>query len=202
MMELKKLNNINELPNSQTLYQRLQSLATLDAIICEEWEMRYFSFNQHWDTNQAMASMRDGEGSHYFILFDENKNVVGKIFDKEIGNQEINQISDTKEFSYFLSEPAFINDDATWYFYHSAKNELWQVFPQQNNLSFLGLLVEPMDYVVWAEAYFEIEIKQEIVKEIVSYSPLTKDMVLMLNPNRNLNTLQEDLEEIGYPYDF
>lgn len=37
MMELKKLNNINELPNSQTLYQRLLSLAILDAMIQKTW---------------------------------------------------------------------------------------------------------------------------------------------------------------------
>ncbi|MGY5610077.1 hypothetical protein ACXHJ2_18310 [Paenibacillus sp. ALE3] len=34
-----------------------------------EWEYRYYSYNAHWDENEQMASMRDGEGDHYFALF-------------------------------------------------------------------------------------------------------------------------------------
>lgn len=205
-MTLKNLLNIQALPNFQTLYQRLQGLATLDAILCEEWEMRYFSFDQHWGDSvnhrQAMASMRDGEGSHYFILFDENKNIIGKIFDNEIGHRNSLDVQQIAEFDYFLTEPAFINDEATWYFYRSAKNEQWQVFPQTNNLPFLGLLTNLSDYTNWANTYFGFEINGKLVRQIADFFPLTEDMILDLNPNRNFDTLREDLEEIGYPYDF
>lgn len=38
-----------------------------------EWEYRYFSFNNSWDDSagEKMASMRDGSGTEYFILFSQ-----------------------------------------------------------------------------------------------------------------------------------
>lgn len=41
----------------------------LDAIIEPEWQGRYYSFNAHWADGEMMASMRDGSGDDYFILF-------------------------------------------------------------------------------------------------------------------------------------
>jgi hypothetical protein len=46
-----------------------QSLATLDAIMSPEWEYRYYSFNSKWAEGEMMASMRNGSGDEYFILF-------------------------------------------------------------------------------------------------------------------------------------
>ena len=43
--------------------------ALLEAILCLDWEYRYFSFDAHWSKNQEMASMRDGSGGHWFLLF-------------------------------------------------------------------------------------------------------------------------------------
>ena len=41
----------------------------LDAVLSPEWDSRYYSFNSHWDQETALASMRDGCGDGYFILF-------------------------------------------------------------------------------------------------------------------------------------
>ena len=46
-----------------------RGLATLDAILCPEWEHRYFSFNAAWSAGQRMGSMRNGEGDDWFIVF-------------------------------------------------------------------------------------------------------------------------------------
>jgi hypothetical protein len=34
----------------------------LDAIVCPEWEHRYYSFNANWAADEVMGSMRDGSG--------------------------------------------------------------------------------------------------------------------------------------------
>jgi hypothetical protein len=39
-----------------------QSLAMLDAIVCADWEYRYFSFDEESGPGQALASMRNGSG--------------------------------------------------------------------------------------------------------------------------------------------
>src|SRR5262245_24740376 len=65
-------------PDILTLRRRLQSLAMLDAIVEPEWEYRYYSFNSRWAPDQAMGSMRNGSGDHWFALFlPEGAGVVG-----------------------------------------------------------------------------------------------------------------------------
>ena len=47
--------DLSELPDVEGLLKLHQSLATLDAILCPEWEFRYFSFNDHWDEGERLA---------------------------------------------------------------------------------------------------------------------------------------------------
>ena len=55
--------NINKLKN------KLKSIALLEAIISPEWEDRYFSYDSDWAEDEEMASMRDGEGNSWFLVF-------------------------------------------------------------------------------------------------------------------------------------
>ncbi len=59
------------LPSPSILERLSQSLATADAILSPEWEGRYYSFDNNWDTAKTlrMGSMRNGCGDDYFILF-------------------------------------------------------------------------------------------------------------------------------------
>ena len=57
------------LPGIEELRRLTQSLAMLDAIMTAEWEYRFYSFNCRWDTDEMMASMRDGSGDHWFLHF-------------------------------------------------------------------------------------------------------------------------------------
>jgi hypothetical protein len=57
------------LPDIDVLRRWAQSLAVLDAILSPEWEFRYFSFDSTWDADEQMASMRDGSGDEWSIVF-------------------------------------------------------------------------------------------------------------------------------------
>jgi hypothetical protein len=110
------------------LKSKLKSLALADAILSPEWEYRYFSYNSKWYAGQEMASMRDGEGGCWFILFFGN-NIGYKCISPEDGTidnlQEIKkQIPAT--YQSFINEPAFYVDDATsiWILI----NGKWNVF--------------------------------------------------------------------------
>src|SRR5262245_14588494 len=61
--------NLKMLPDVDRLRALLQSVAMLDAILCPEWEYRYYSFNCRWAKREQMGSMRDGCGDSYFALF-------------------------------------------------------------------------------------------------------------------------------------
>jgi hypothetical protein len=50
------------LPQIETLRRLTKSIAMLDAIICPEWEYRYYSYNSQWGDGEEMASTRNGCG--------------------------------------------------------------------------------------------------------------------------------------------
>ena len=60
--------NLDGLPDIAGFRRLTRALAMLDAIICPEWEFRYYSFNSHWADGKMMASMRNGSGDHWFAL--------------------------------------------------------------------------------------------------------------------------------------
>jgi hypothetical protein len=96
----------------------------LDAILCPEWQYRYFSFNANWAPGMEMASMRDGCGDDWFLLFDS----VGAALkgfahelavDQSFGANIRAQVPG--EFSAFLDEPAFSMQNATFCFWRKCK---------------------------------------------------------------------------------
>lgn len=63
--------NLIQIPDIETLRRLCQSLAALDAIISEDWELRYYSYNRFWsrDRQEEFFQMRDGSGDEFQILF-------------------------------------------------------------------------------------------------------------------------------------
>lgn len=57
------------LPCISPLNDLCRSLAMLDAILCPEWDHRWHGFDAHWSPTEAMASMRDGSGGEYSLVF-------------------------------------------------------------------------------------------------------------------------------------
>ena len=74
--------SLESLPTIDGLIQLCKALAMLDAILSPEWDYRYYSFNSKWGPGEMMASMRNGSGDEYFILFNEHLAAM-KGFDHE-----------------------------------------------------------------------------------------------------------------------
>lgn len=199
---LSHLKAIEMLPTVKEVYETSQSLAAIDAILMPEWEFRYFSFNDTWDTDESMASMRDGCGSHYYMTFDSQlTKCLGKLYDSSIGVKEATSIQDSHIFKRFLKEPAFENEDVTLYFYSTSHEAKWQGIQSLTNIPFLGFLVNKEGaYIPWAESYYEIEIEAQPIIDIFNYQPITPSVVNQLNPNCCVSTLIDDLNEINYPF--
>jgi len=58
-----------QLPDTAALRAHCQSLAMLEAILSPEWEDRYHSFASDWSETEEMASMSNGAGDEYSIVF-------------------------------------------------------------------------------------------------------------------------------------
>ena len=205
--------NLDLLPDASALREVLRSMAMLDAILCPEWQFRYYSFNARWADGEEMASMRDGSGDDFFALFNSYGCFL-KGFAHEapaastpISPQEHYEGLPT-EFAACVTEPAFRGDEVTFCIWRSFADVEWKCsalrLPEVDDPDGSADLLAPLDgspetYRQWAEDYYEVDIPLEPVKAIYQRRPLTVDVVAALNPELGLKDLTEDICEIGYP---
>lgn len=202
------------LPDIASLRRRSQALAMLDAIVCPEWDGRYFSFNAGWGEAEAMASMRNGSGDDWFILFGSfgaaikglahETSIAGdKVFASEVQRQV------PQAFASFLFEPAFGMDWLSYCYWRALDDLRWQkvVHPDpvlsrsdDGSTEYLALLFEPAaSYEEYAKWYYELDLPIVAIQSIYEHVPLTESLVRSLNPEVSIAQAQEAAAEIGYP---
>ncbi len=132
MVQKQRLANI---PDVESLRRLSQSLAMLDAIISPRWESRYYSFNSKWSAGEMMASMRDGSGDDYFILFNSHGAIIKGFAHESAMTPWANEplkvwrgVLDNvpNEFQSFLSEPAFSIESTTFCIWRRYSDSSWQ----------------------------------------------------------------------------
>lgn len=64
------------LPSRQKLQRICKAISVLDAIFSQEWEYRYYSYNNKWGNNEEFFEMRDGSGDQMLVLFTANGCVI------------------------------------------------------------------------------------------------------------------------------
>jgi hypothetical protein len=210
--------DLSGLPDVDTLRRLMQSLAMLDAILSPEWQYRYFSFNNHWAPGEQIGSMRNGQGDHYFSLF----NAAGcwlKGYDHESSMTPSAEnppkvavgILDGVpwEFASCMAEPAFVVDETTFCIWRRYGDQQWQCGPvpltkaNPNQDGSAGLLCYldglPRTYQEWAEAYYGREVPLSAVEWVYARRPLHQRVVGELNPAIGPADLDAELDQIGYP---
>jgi hypothetical protein len=209
---------LSTLPDVNALQRRAQSLAVLDAILSPDWQYRYYSFNSKWDTNEMMASRKNGSGDELYILF----TTVGAIIkgfdhesfmspwardDQSLWPRLFDEVPAV--FEQFLKEPAFDMPDTTFCIWRQHADVSWNIgkieYPDDDEESdgseeqlslFSG---DPKLYTQFAQDYFEKDLPLEMVTGIYNHEPITEDVVKKLNPETSLEALKSELLEIGYP---
>jgi hypothetical protein len=205
-----------DLPEIDILKGRLQSFAVLDSILSQDWEFRYYSFNSNWDENTSLASIRNGSGDHLFIVFCSYGCLI-KGFNHEAFMNIISSqnsclwpgIIDTVpiEFQQYLQEAAFSPEETTFCIWRSYLGNSWEIgeidFPStpdpdgsESLLPFVS--ATRYQYQQWAEEYYEISIKIESIDCILSHQLLTESIIYEINSQASIQTLNKDLQEIGY----
>ncbi|MDM5276156.1 hypothetical protein ACN9MH_21945 [Paenibacillus silvae] len=196
---------IQQLPNIQECQRMFKAAAMLDAILMPEWQYRYYSYNAHWDVNEQMASLRDGEGDHYFALFD-SRGLIVKGYDKVYASLHKDQLGDVltgvpEVFEAFLKEPAFMMDQTTFCIWNEAERNEWASSQRLADEAYalLHLLTGGAAYYhAWAQEYYEIELELQWVQHVFDMKPLNEELLQGLNAELELDELQEDITEIGY----
>ncbi len=209
--------NLEALSHPEVLRRICKSIATLDAILEPVWEDRYYSYNSRWDKGQEMASMRDGEGNFFFVLFDEpgvalkgyEKDSPTGIYNREKGKPWPGVLDHVPPvFRDFVNEPAFRVNDATFCVWRRKNDDKWRTgeisFPPgadpDGSERLLQILDgDPATFHHWAESYHEVQVAEEAIARIYRHEPVVAELLALLNPDVSLADLQVDLDEIGYP---
>src|SRR5690554_119468 len=205
--------NYHLLPDSKTLQTICKAIAVLDAVLSQEWQFRYYSYNSQWAENEEFFEMRNGSGNQMLILFGQEGCVINgianecnqqdkqkltsglpAIFDEIIFDEPVKSIGTT--FCLWTTEPR--------------KWEVGQIENYDDNSEKMLHIFDgnPQTYIDWATEYFEgsyIEngIPLETVTEVYNGKTLTKEMVLtIVEEPEDWEQLEDDLNEIGYPYNF
>ena len=52
---------LNLLPKSIELRRICKSISALEAILCQDWQYRYYSYQKDWSVNEEVCEMRNGQ---------------------------------------------------------------------------------------------------------------------------------------------
>ncbi|MBT2408834.1 hypothetical protein J7I97_33485 [Streptomyces sp. ISL-87] len=211
-----------QLPAIADLRDLCRSLAMLDAILSPDWESRYYSFNAGWAGGEEMASMRNGSGDEYSIVFSAAGAYV-RGFDHESpmspygndGEPWPGVVDEVPElFRSFVEEPAFTDEEGvpvvTACLWRGVSDGRWHHgtidFPERavdpdGATSLFSLLIDRSSaaFQRFAEDYYEVSIDLGAVSHLYALRPLNQELVSLLNPEVGLADLAQDISEIGYP---
>lgn len=200
---------ISRLPPPARLREVMQALAALDAILCPEWEYRYFSFDSRWGAGETMGSIRNGQGDNLFVLFNAAGAFINGL-DHELWEAQDDPLALYRRvppaFASGVAEPAFSPDHATFCCWRAFDDEAWgyaslpSLGGDDGSYWLLGMLNgDPATYLDFARSYYEVEVDADLVAQVHQRTPITPGLATALNPEIDFEALRADLEEIGYP---
>jgi hypothetical protein len=203
------------LPDVPNLLRISKAIAMLDAILSPEWLYRYYSFNSKWSPGEQMASMRNGSGDGYFILFNQHGAILkGYAHESPTAEWCVEHGKPLpgmfegipSEFGRFLTEAAFSIDDTTCCYWRRNGDKTWSSgtprYPGESDGGASELLSilqgDPDSYVLWAKDYFEVAVDATFVQHVYRREPLSNGLVQSLNSEMTLEDLRGDIEEIAF----
>jgi hypothetical protein len=162
-----------------------------------------------------MASMRDGSGDHWFALLCSAGVALhglaheAPIFRPGIPWPGIFESLPAEFHENFLRQPAFETEHSTFCIWRRSIDAQWSCGP----IEFPPLVHDPdgsedllsildgqsQRYVEFARDYYQVDIAPGDVGAVYRHDPLTNALVRRLNPGVDLESLADDLNEIGYP---
>jgi hypothetical protein len=196
----------------------------LDAILSPEWDSRYYSFDSRWSPAEEVASMRNGSGDDYAIVFSA-AGAYAQACDHESPMSAyhvsppspwpglFDSVPDV--FRSWVEEPAFMDHNglsrATVCLWREHADTEWKCgnvhVPEEDMEDADGaerlfdVVVDgrPEAYRQFAEDYYEVVVDIEAVRHVFALCPLTQSVVSALNADVDLADLEADRAEIGYP---
>jgi hypothetical protein len=205
--------NTSELPNQKRLREICKAISVAEAVLSPDWQYRYYSFNAFWSEGEEFCGMRNGHGDQMLILFTADGAVINGLSHEHlpISKSEILQDLPKIYHDFIFGEPV-ASTGTTFCIW--TENGQWRVgdlsmIENDGSGDLLHIFEDDVAvYAAWAAQYYELDhlILSPVLDTLLNlYAgvPLSKDMVLTLDPNFSSWTdLSNDLREIDYPFGF
>lgn len=205
--------NYRALPDAASLKSLCKALAVLDAINSQDWEYRYYSYSADWAEGEEVLTMRDGEGDEMLILFRAEGCVINGFLHEYDQPDKAQVTRGLPEYfdDFIFGEP--INSIGTTFCLWYTAAHGWQSGVVENEEDGSEELLyifdgNPETYTEWADEYYGEDtdrspIDVAAVAKVYQGETLTKELVLaIVDELEDWAQLAEDLQAIGYPYDF
>ncbi|MDQ0987770.1 hypothetical protein [Streptomyces sp. V2I9] len=208
------------LPDPPTLRDRCRSMAMLDAVMQPDKPyLRRHGFDAHWSPARELASMDNGGGDTYSIVFSAaGTYMIGFDHTSDLnpyasdGQEPFPGVLDSvpEVFRACVEEPSFRLDDVpmvTACLWREAGDTAWRTGDVDPRLGDDGadwlfdMLTDgtPQTYAEWATSYFDAPVDLDAVRDVYALRPLTADLVRALNPAVTPEHLGDAAAAIGYP---
>lgn len=205
--------DLRALPDAAALKRLCKALAALDAINSPDWEYRYYSYNPAWAEDEEVLEMSDGEGDQMLILFRPEGCVINGYLD---GDDQPDKAQVTRGLPEYFDDFIFgepVNSIGTTFCLWYTAAHGWQtgtVANEDDNSEELLYMLDgnPETYAEWADEYYGEETDRSpmdmtAVAKVYQGETLTKATVLgIVDEVEDWPQLEQDLQAIGYPYDF
>ncbi|MEU7107376.1 hypothetical protein ABZ951_20290 [Streptomyces sp. NPDC046215] len=207
---------VAELPHPAVLLERCRSLAVLDAIFAGR--ERTYAFDPAWGDGVALASMDNGGGDLYAVVFDP-AGVFLYGFDHECDATPWREDDRVHwpglldglppALARYAAEPAFQLDgffDATVCAWRETGDDAWRCGPvvfedgESDGADFLFEQLLDADgtaYADWAEDIFERPVDRAAVAAVFSGAALTPELVHQLNPEADYEEIAREAAALG-----
>lgn len=208
------------LPDIATVRRRSLAMAMVDAIVEADASMRYYHFDPAWSATEEMASMDNGSGDEYSIVF-SSAGAYLRGFDHESPMSPwarndlapwpgvVTDVPPT--LVEYVTEPAFTldgvpsvtvclwreTDDESWH----AGDITWPTRGTDGADWMLGLLADgtPERYRSWAAQYYETDLSIDLLRDVYDLIPLTPAIVHGLAPRSDWDRVAGEAATMGYP---
>ncbi|WP_037853541.1 hypothetical protein [Streptomyces sp. NRRL S-340] len=206
------------LPDIPALRDRCRAMAMLETVLNPDGA-RCYSFSRAWSEAEEIASMRNGSGDEFDVVFSpagayvrgfDHESAMSPYADGAPWPGVVDSVPEV--FRSCVEEPAFTDDGmpmVTACMWREAGSERWEAgeidFPEDDadpdgSGWLFQLLVDPSPeaFQEFAEDYYEIPVDIDAVRHVYALRPLTQDVVTALNDTVSLADLADAAAAIGY----
>ena len=209
------------LPAIPDLRAHCRALAVLDVVLDPGSDDRHHLYDTAWAAGEELASLRDGSGNEYDVVFTAAGAYV-RGFDHESPMSPyatddgepwpgvLDSVPDV--FRPCVEEPAFSDGDGTPHVTVCLWREHGDTAWRHGDVDFPGegddgadwlfaLLTDrtPEAFQDWAQDYYEMPIDLDAVRHVFAGRPVTAGVVTALNPATSLAAVADEITATGYP---